>query len=493
MKRDDLPKTLPEAHALIEALLTRLDALEKVVTKQAQRIEELERRLGQNSQNSSKPPSSDPPDEPSGSSKRKSGRKPGGQPGHEGHQRALLPAERVDRLEQLWPERCDHCERDLRHGKRIEVGEPQRHQVAELPTLRAEVVEYVMHAQLCEGCCRTTKAELPPGVPQSAFGPRLQAHVAILSGLYRLSKRSVHSILRDFFGVPMSLGAIIACERRTSAALAAPVAEAAEYIQRQAVLNADETGWRQRSRRAWLWVAVTSSVTVFMIHAGRGAAAAEKLLGKFAGYLGTDRWCVYARHAMKKRQLCWAHLLRAFEGFAEYRGKPGVIGDALVLLTREQLFSHWHRVRDGTLTRAAFQREIKSTRAAIEELLERGRVCGAPKVQATCRDLLRHREALWTFVRVPGVEPTNNAAERALRPAVIHRKTSFGTHSEDGSRFVERMLTVTATLRQQERDLVAYVVEQCERALLDRRPRSILPSAHVISTADLARLAGPTP
>jgi len=484
--RPELPQTVAECHALILQLFEIIEAQER-------RILELERRLGMNSQNSSKPPSSDPPDTPPRTFK-PTGRKPGGQSGHKGHKRELLPPERVDRFEPIWPTRCEGCARDLRDvAVRTEVGEALRHQVIELPPMRALVTEYTLHAQQCDGCGRTTTAELPAGVPLSPFGPRLQAHVGLFSGLYRLSKRTLQSLLSDVFDIPMSLGAIIACEQRTSAALAAPVAEAAEHVQQQTVINADETGWRERARRAWLWVAVTAHVTVFMIHARRGAVAAEKLLGRFAGYLGTDRWCAYAKHATRKRQLCWAHLLRTFEGFSEYRGTPGKIAEMFVMLVREQIFSHWHRVRDGTLSRSEFQRQIRPARAAIETLLERGRTCGQPKVQATCRDLWEHREALWTFVRVAGVEPTNNSAERALRPAVILRKTSFGTHSDHGSRFIERMLTTTATLRQQNRGVIDYVVEQCERALLNKRPRSLLPGGHIMTSATMARLTRSSP
>lgn len=479
MTDSELPKTLPEAHALIRALITSVE-------KQARRIEELERRLGQNSQNSSRPPSSDPPGTRPQPKERPSGRKPGGQPGHEGHERSLLPPEKVDRVEELWPERCENCAHDLGREKlRDEIGEAARHQVTEMPPVRPEVVEYRQHSQFCPKCYHTTTAELPPEVPISSFGPRLQAVASMLSGVYRLSKRSVKSLLLDLFGVEISLGAIIACEQRTSAALAEPVAEAHAYVQQQAVANADETGWRERARRAWLWVAVTAHVTIFLIHARRGAVAAEKLLGRFAGILGSDRWCAYANYRLRRRQLCWAHLRRHFEAFAEYSGEAGTIGDALVLLT-EKMFRYWHWVRDGTWARSTFQTRMRPLRKAIEVFLQRGRVCGQPKVEATCRELLEYAPALWTFVRVRGVEPTNNASERALRTAVIMRKTSFGTHSENGSRFIERMLSVVATLRQQNRDVLGYLVETCERALLGRRPRSLLPGGRIMTAQALA-------
>lgn len=393
----------------------------------------------------------------------------------------LLP-ERVNRIEPLWPDRCENCRQQLPSGpKRIEVGAPERHQVVELPVLVANVTEYQLHAQSCPCCGHTTVAKLPAGVPTSSFGPRLQAVVSVLSSVYRLSKRALQSLLAEIFSVEMSLGVIITCEQRTSAAVAEPVAEAHEHVQNQPMLNADETGWRERLRRAWLWVAVTASVTVFMIHTKRGAAAARKLLGRFAGILGSDRWCAYSSHLVRKRQLCWAHLRRHFVAFAEYGDKTeaGRIG-VLLLLATDKMFEWWHRIRDGTMSRTTFQRKMKPIREQVEELLRQGAVCGQPKVEATCANLLGLAPAMWTFVRVPGVEPTNNAAERALRPAVVLRKTSFGTHSEDGSRFLERMLTVAATLKQQKRNVLDYVVEACERALLEKRPRSLLPDARIM-------------
>ncbi len=467
--------------------LRRENAELRALTKKLEaRVEELERRLGQNSQNSSKPPSSDPPDLPRPPPRKPSGRKPGGQPGHEGHQRELLPPEKVDHTEHVWPDRCENCDHDLsREGARVEVGAPERHQVAELPVIRAEVTEWQMHTQCCPRCHYATAAELPKGVPTSCFGPRLQGVTSLLSGVYRLSKRTLQGLLWNLFGVEISLGSAIACEQRTSAVIAPAVAEAHAYVQGQGIINADETGWRQRRKRAWLWVAVTAQVTVFIIHARRGAVAAQKLLGGFAGILGTDRWCAYASHLLRRRQICWAHLRRHWEAFAQCKGDAARIGQSLLDGT-EQVFKWWHRVRDGTLARSTFRAKIAQIRPGFRALLQDGTACGVPKVEAMCREILDLEPAMWTFARVPGVEPTNNASERALRPGVLMRKTSFGTHSEDGSRFIERMLTVSATLKQQGRNVVDYLTEACERALWGQRPRSLLPGGHVMSATALS-------
>lgn len=481
------PTTLGEALAQIAARDAYIEKLEAALATLSARVAALEERLNQSSRNSSRPPSSDGPDKPSLPKRPPSGRKPGGQPGHKGHHRELLPPEQVSRFEDVWPERCGNpdCGADLNAGFRTEVGDPMRHQVTEIPPIVAEVTEYRLHCQECPWCQYATQAEIPPGVPSTCAGPRLQGTTAVLTGLYKMSKRAAQDLLRHLCGVQISLGSVTACEQRTSEALAAPVAEAHEYVQDQPVLNADETGWRQARRRAWLWVAVTGFVTVFMIQGRRSGAAAKKLLGRFGGILGTDRWSAYSGHLLRKRQVCWAHLKRHWLFFVERGGKAKVIGEALQVQT-DAMFAMWHRVRDGTLARSTFRAQMAPVRAAIEALLAEALTCGHAKVEGMCREILALKPALWTFVRVEGVEPTNNAPERALRPAVQYRKTSFGTHSDAGSRFLERMLTVAATLKQQDRNVFDYVTEACERSLAGLRPRSILPGGHVMSPRALA-------
>lgn len=285
-------------------------------------------------------------------------------------------------------------------------------------------------------------------------------------------------LLADLFGVVMSPGSVSACERRSSEVLAGPVKEAHEHAQVEPVGYADETGWRQARARAWIWVLVTRWVTVFRVHARRNALAARELLGRFAGVLVSDRWGAYADSPLKRRQLCWAHLQRYWTAFSERRGAAGEIGRQLLELTG-QIFQWWHRVRDGTMARSTFVAYMRPVREEVERLLEQGTRCGHAKVAGTCRSILELRPALWTFVRTEAVEPTNNAAQRALRHCVLMRKTSFGTHSEQGSRFVERMLTVHATLRQQGRNVLDYVTEVHQAALHGRKAPSLLPLSRV--------------
>jgi transposase len=282
----------------------------------------------------------------------------------------------------------------------------------------------------------------------------------------------------DLFGLRMSLGSVPACERTVSAVLQEPVTEAQAYVKEQDVKQADETSWYEGAARktVWLWVAFTEQVTVFLIRASRGTDVAKDLLGQALGVLVTDRWCAYTWWPLKWRQLCWAHLKRHFQAFVEAGGQAGRIGQAL--LTEEKLlFEWWHRIRDGTLARSTFRVYTVALRRRVKILLRRGSVCGHGKTQATCREILKLEPAMWTFVRLARVSPTNNASERAIRRGVIWRKLCFGTHSEAGSRFAERMLTVTATLRQQGRGVVDYLTSSIEASLRGERPQSLLPMA----------------
>ena len=447
----------------IETLMARAEVLEA-------HLEELKRRLDMDSQNSSKPPSSDGPDAEPRQSKGGGKRRPGGQPGHEGHHRELLPVEKVDKVVSVKPCACWRC------GRKIDGDDlqPERHQVWEIPPVQPYVEEFQLHGFGCDYCGAFTRASLPEGVPEGAFGPRLEATIALLSGVYRMSKRSVQSVLADFFHIPISLGSVCACEASVSAALARPVNEAWQAAQSADVLHADETGWWENNKRAWLWVAVTSVATVFMIHAHRTQEAARELLGVFAGVLVSDR-CGGYNFYTGVRQWCWAHLRRDFTAFSERKGKAGAIGEALLAKT-DQMFHGWHRVRDGTLKRGTFRQYMWRLRAEVEALLREGTCCGDAKTERSCKRIVTGAKYLWPFVDIEGVEPTNNAAERAVRPAVQWRKDSFGTHSVEGSRFVERIMTAAATCKQHDRNVTEYITQACAARLHGCPSPSLLPT-----------------
>jgi transposase len=306
---------------------------------------------------------------------------------------------------------------------------------------------------------------LPDGVPRTAFGPRLHAVLSVLTGAYRLSKRQVAQLGSDLLGLTISIGMIAKLEWITAEVLERPVTELAEQVKTAEAANIDETGWRENGRKAWLWVVVTSLGIVFRIVRSRAGAVAKDLLSEEPKPIViSDRFPGYEWIELKSRQVCWAHLRRDFQAMIDRDGDGAEVGRQL-LWQSDKLFEAWHKARDGIIRRSTFLQTVAWLRPMVRRSLERGSGCACTKTAATCAELLRLWDCLWTFTRVDGVEPTNNAAERALRHAVIWRRISGGTDSEAGSRFVERMLSVVATCRQQGRSVLEYLT-RCHRARL---------------------------
>ncbi len=473
---EDWTHTPPAVQAVVIALWQQVQALQAQVAVLQAEVAQLREQVGRNSQNSSQPPSADAPSAPPRPKRPPSVRKPGGQPGHLGHGRKLIPVEQVQHLIDLKPTTCDHCGALLLG----EDAQPVRHQVTELPRVEPAVTEYRQHTLTCVACGTQTQAEWPAGIPSGSFGPRLQAMVGYLTGRIGVSQRDVAEVLQMLFHTDLSLGSIPAQEDQVSAALAEPVHAAQTYVQAQPVQNADETRWPEKTKRAWLWISTTPLVTLFLVIATRGAAGAQQLLGRVVNSIvGSDRWSGYTWLDPALRQVCWAHLKRDFQALVERGGESERIGRAL-LEQVEKMFGLWHRVRDGTLSRADFQTAMHPTQARVGDLLREGAALACDKTRRTCANMLKLEVALWTFVRLEGVEPTNNSAERRLRRAVLWRRRSFGTHSEDGSHFVERILTAVTTLRQQKRDVLDYLTEACAAAVRGDKAPSLLPDASII-------------
>jgi transposase len=460
----------PELQAAILALAQihqeRLAALES-------RIADLEARLKLNSTNSHKPPSSDPI-----GAKRKpptppTGKKRGGQPKHPKAHRALVPPEKIRETFTCKPTACRRCGRSLFGDDPT----PLIHQVAELPRVEPTVAEYRLHRLSCPACGETTCGALPPGVPGGCFGPYLQAVLAVFAGAYRLSKRQIRQLSADLFGLSISTGMISKLERRGAAVLEAPYNELAVAVHSAEAANIDETSWRQDRLKAWLWVTVTRLATVFTVAGHRSGEVARALLGSAPEQVvGSDRFSAYEWIAARWRQLCWAHLRRDFQAMIDRGGAGKPIGEGLLKLSH-RLFHDWHRVRDGTLDWEAFGRRMTRLRREVRQSLEEGSRCACAKTSATCYEILKVEEGLWTFARVRGIEPTNNAAERALRFAVIWRRISGGTDSERGSRFVERTLSVVATCRQQGRNVLEYLTSCFEAEHRGQPIPSLLPTS----------------
>jgi hypothetical protein len=477
ISEEDWKETRPAVQAVVIALWQQVKVLQAQVEALQAEVAQLRERLGQNSQNSSKPPSSDGPEAPPRSGRGKTGRKAGGQKGHKGHGRRLKAVEEVDGVVDIKAVSCGECGTLLMGDDQ----RPARHQVTELPRIEPKVTEYRLHSLTCIGCGAKTKAEWPADMPRGSFGPRVQATVGYLAGRMGTSQRDVEETMESVFHVEMGLGTVPALEQAVSEALAEPVEEAQAYVQQQTVVNMDETSWRQKGKRVWLWEAVTALVTAFVIIGSRSRKAAQQVIGAdFQGVVGSDRCWAYNWLEVLQRQLCWAHLKRDFQAFVDRGGGSKRIGCALLECVA-QMFDLWHRLRDGSLSRTDFQTKMSPIQRRVGELLREGTQLSHAKTRRTCKNILKLEYALWAFVFIPGVEPTNNIAERLLRRAVLWRRRSFGTQSEVGSRFVERMLTTVTTLRQQKRDVLDYLTEACAAAIRGDKVSSLLPDPSVLN------------
>lgn len=455
----------------IAELEAEVAELKKLLAAALGKIVDLEARLQQNSTNSSRPPSSDGPGA-GRSPKKPKGRKRGGQPGHGPQLRALIPADRVTESREIVPGQCEHCAATLLGRD----SEPRRHQVIDLPEPRPSVIEWILHALLCTRCGKVTRARLPDDAPRGNFGPGVVALVAVLTGQVGASKRKARAFLEQLLAIEVSLGTISSLEQIAADATEPAYQEAKAQVLSSDSINADETSWRENKLGAWLWVAASATAAYFVIARGRGADVAKQLLDGFAGIVSSDRWVGYNWLPLAMRQLCWAHIKRDIQGWVD-RGGAGAILGTLVQAEMRKLFRWWRQVKDGQLDRAVFGRRVeKSIRPAVRELLERAAVCADAKVRGMAKQILKLEPALWTFTRVAGIDPTNNAAERAIRHAVLWRKRSFGTDSPAGSRFVAHILTVDATLRMNGGNTLAWL-----RGVVDAHFRHVAPPRLVLT------------
>jgi transposase len=435
----------PAVRAVILALEAELEQLRA-------QVRELEARLAQDSSTSSRPPSSDPP----GKVRRKkkpTGRKRGGQKGHPGHHRMLLPPERIDATLRHYPEQCRHCGHTLLFAP--EAKPVQRHQVVELPAVRAHVTEHQLFCLACPTCGEATRAELPPELAGKHFGPLLTAQAALLLGRLRLSRRDLVWLYSELLDVPgPSLGSTAAFAQQASRALLPAQREVRREVRGSESVGVDETGWKLRGRVHWLWSAVSRRATLFHLGPSRGAKELLRLVGRdYPGVVTSDRWSAY--RICLSRQLCWAHLKRNAEGLG-LRGGSAEAFARWAVAECDRLFALWHRWRRADAPRTELARALVPLKARFARLLRRGSASEDRKVAAFCRNLQGLWSALWTFGSCE-VEPTNNAAERALRRGVLWRKGCFGSQSGAGLRFVERILTLTETARQNDVRALDYL------------------------------------
>ena len=434
----------------------RIAELEAQVAQLLAQIEVLTEKLGRNSGNSHLPPSSDGP---GGAAARGKGRgekrKRGGQKGHRGAHRQLLPVERVDELIEMFPSVCLGCAQPL---PATPDADARRYQLLELTPSKPHLTEFRRHEVECPRCGHRTRASYDrTRIPVSPFGPRLIAVVAMLTGVYHLSRRSAQQLLRELFGIEVSLGALSRMEARASKALAPAFEEAQREVERTEAKYTDATSWLRAGVVMSLWTIASALATVYRIVPDGRSETIQPFYGLRKGILVSDRATVFGFWPMAFRQICWAHLLRKFVAFSERDGPAGVLGRELLDCT-SLVFDYWHGFVKGKLTRAELEAYCLPVRRQFEAVLQRAVLAKIPRLSGSCADILAHEGAPWNFVCHEGVEPTNNHAERELRAFVLWRKRSFGSQSERGERFAERVMTAAHTIRKQGKDVLDFLV-----------------------------------
>lgn len=352
--------------------------------------------------------------------------------------------------------------------------DPVIHQVTDIPPVNPRVDECLLHKGLCSGRGAMERAALPAGDHQSSFGPNLSALVVLLSGEYRVSRRNVQRYIEDAHGIKIPTGAISNIEDRMTKGLGGAHAEALAAVQESPAKHLDETTWRQEGELAWLWAAVCEIAVVLLIRDSRRTEVAKELIGEEpTSIVISDRYSGYSFVSGDQPQVCLAHLLRDFQRMAEGEKELRWIGDGLLMLM-DDIFRLWHQHKDGKIDRASLKRWSRPLRSRMLGLLDAGALSRGHETPSMCRGILRTESSMWTFIEKKGIEPTNNVAERAVRPAVIHRKMSLGSQSDRGSRLVERMQTVSATLQLTSRSLRDFVVDVAHSVLGGAAPPMLL-------------------
>lgn len=476
-------RELVDSERKSDLLERKSDALEKEIAERDKKITDLEHQLAarkKDSTNSSKPPSSDGP--AAGKrvypERKKSGRKPGGQKGHPGKHRALIPVELVNKIIPVTPDECEHCgftfpaaTYDL-----VTKGEPYRLQVTELPEIRAQVTEHQFPECVCPKCKKTTRTDVPDEL-RHRFGPKLTAFLAYLTVNCRMPRRKKEELLEIALGTSISLGSIQKAVEETSDAVEEPCRELEQQLRKEPVINGDETGWRNNGKKRWLWVFVAQYFVFFTVAQSRSSEVLIRILGAtFAGILCTDRFSAYIKYHKGVAQFCWAHLKRDLLGaqqFARTTIADRFCRDALALHAR--MFRLWHRFRNGDIDRSQLILKSIPLEKQFFALGERHLDCADAEVRPIAAAFFWHVERLFTFIQEPGVEPTNNISERAIRTAVQWRKTSFGNRSEKGEKATARLLTASSTCRMQNKNILEFLTQAVQAHRENLPAPSLLP------------------
>jgi len=476
MEAKDFPQTIEDCHKLIRQLLEITDALVLRTEEFTNRIEKLEKenkelteRININSSNSSKPTSTD---KKKPKKKKQSNNKSGGQSGHKGHFRKLLDPNEVDSIVTCsLPFRCS-C-----GGLLESKDEPYRHQVYELPTLKLQVTEYQLAKGYCTCCKANHVAALPDGITKGITGPNLTSFMSQMVSKYKLSRRELQEFLKEQFNFQLSLGSVYNKQKLVNKALEKPISDLLTQLKESPCLNIDETSHRRDGKSQWLWGIMSQNACFFSIEPSRGKKTLHYLMQGYNNIIISDRYAAYNYFESHKRQMCWAHLKRDFTKIAEKKAKLIARIGKNLLRCQAELFEIWHNFKQGHIHRHELIFKTSSIRKQLGEYLEQGSYTD-PKLRIArfCKNLLESFSSLWTFLFIEGIEPTNNHAERCLRPAVIWRKKYFQTRSDYGSQYVARTTSLIMTCKLQAINSFEFLKETMSNFF-----RNILPPELILS------------
>lgn len=401
------------------------------------RIQQLEERLGLNSENSSKPPSTD-------QKKNKQKPKGGALKGHKGHFRKL--SDQVDKHVTSKLRECQYC-----GSKSLKKRSSQFFDQIDIPEINPLVTRIECCKYRCKECGRKQVASFPEGYDKTSFGPKLISFISLCSSAYRMSKRTTQGLLKNLLNVDIALGSISSVEKKMSRALNRSFESLQQRIQEAKVAYVDETGFREQAQTCYVWTATTEKEVLLQILPTRGLVSLDQVRPRsHPGITVTDRYQVYD---YKRHQYCLAHLYRDFKKFAQRDGPDKELG-LRALFEMDEIFA-----ATGEICRKTMQTRVGYRKKRLLNILEDAIANGSDQMSRFAERLLDHYEKLFLFTRYQGVEATNNAAERSLRHIVLWRKTSYGTQSEEGSRFMERAVSVWMTLKKQGRDILSFFQE----------------------------------
>ena len=429
-------------------------------------ISDLKQKLNKNSKNSSKPPSTDQKSntQDRGQKKRES---------REGKNRPLFLKEEIDKIVECNCEKCPCC-----GSQNIEaLSTNEILQQIDLPEIKAIITEYILRRYQCSSCGKSFKSDLPKGIPNSVFGTKLMGLISNLTGLYHLAKREVIQLIKDLYGIDIGLGSISNIEERVANALESVYQKIHDFIiNSNFTKHFDETGWRNKGKKHYVWVATCTEAAIYKIDRNRNKIAFQKLIKNqdlTDKSFVSDRYSVY-NNISKNHQYCLAHLIREFKNFSQRDGPDKKIGELLEKALKKACFVNT-KYRKGKIILANRNRQLGKIKRKVKSLFKDGYANGSDELSGLCKRLLKSFDNLWVFTKISDMEPTNNLAERDLRKIVIWRKKSYGTRSEKGKRFIERISSISQTLRKQGKNVLKFIQSTIKNFYSNKAPELINP------------------